>query len=177
MFDDGARSLAHHGYSMMLSKIYRYDEASRNWRAGDTLSGHEDTVHDVAWAPSLGRGYQLIATACKDKRVRIYKLTERNVNGATNNDGDIAMGERGAATMGVMATTTKGNGGATGIGFETELVATFAEHEAEVWRVEWNITGTILASTGDDGRVMLWKGIPGLLWSCLFNCIDVLFQL
>ena len=28
----------------------------------------------------------------------------------------------------------------------------------QVWRVEWNVTGTILASSGDDGRVRLWKG-------------------
>lgn len=28
----------------------------------------------------------------------------------------------------------------------------------QVWRVSWNITGTILASSGDDGCVRLWKG-------------------
>lgn len=28
----------------------------------------------------------------------------------------------------------------------------------KVWRVEWNITGAILASSGDDGCVRLWKG-------------------
>lgn len=38
------------------------------------------------------------------------------------------------------------------------MVADFADHNAEVWRVEWNITGTILSSSGDDGRIMLWKG-------------------
>lgn len=27
----------------------------------------------------------------------------------------------------------------------------------QVWRVEWNVTGTILASSGDDGNVRLWK--------------------
>ena len=29
---------------------------------------------------------------------------------------------------------------------------------SQVWRVEWNVTGTILASSGDDGCVRLWKG-------------------
>lgn len=28
----------------------------------------------------------------------------------------------------------------------------------QVWRVSWNVTGTVLASSGDDGRVRLWKG-------------------
>ncbi len=29
----------------------------------------------------------------------------------------------------------------------------------QVWRLSWNVTGTILASSGDDGCVKLWKGI------------------
>jgi len=28
----------------------------------------------------------------------------------------------------------------------------------QVWRVAWNVTGTVLASSGDDGCVRLWKG-------------------
>ena len=31
-------------------------------------------MHDVSWAPTLGRSYHLIATACKDSRVRIFKV-------------------------------------------------------------------------------------------------------
>lgn len=31
---------------------------------------------------------------------------------------------------------------------------------AEVWRVKWNVTGTVLASSGDDGKVRLWKPDP-----------------
>lgn len=27
----------------------------------------------------------------------------------------------------------------------------------QVWRIEWNITGTILASSGDDNTVRMWK--------------------
>lgn len=36
--------------------------------------GHQDDVNDVAWAPNMGRSYHLVATACKDKFVRIWKL-------------------------------------------------------------------------------------------------------
>lgn len=42
--------------------------------------------------------------------------------------------------------------------FDIHTVAQFEEHNSTVWRVCWNITGTILASSGDDGFVRLWKG-------------------
>lgn len=31
------------------------------------------------------------------------------------------------------------------------------ESSSEIWRVKWNITGTVLATSGDDGRVCLWR--------------------
>eukprot|EP01103_Thecamoeba_quadrilineata_P013431 TRINITY_DN3732_c0_g1_i1.p1 TRINITY_DN3732_c0_g1~~TRINITY_DN3732_c0_g1_i1.p1 ORF type:complete len:314 (-),score=37.30 TRINITY_DN3732_c0_g1_i1:449-1390(-) len=34
------------------------------------------------------------------------------------------------------------------------------KHDAAVWRVEWNITGTLLASSGDDNTVLLWRANP-----------------
>jgi len=36
-------------------------------------------------------------------------------------------------------------------------VANDDKHNSVVWSVEWNITGTILASSGDDGKVRFWK--------------------
>jgi WD40 repeat protein len=42
--------------------------------------------------------------------------------------------------------------------FDISTVAQFEEHNSTVWRVCWNIIGTVLASSGDDGFVRMWKG-------------------
>ncbi|CAH1766552.1 8159_t:CDS:2 [Entrophospora sp. SA101] len=57
-------------------KIFRPDSQNQ-WRAYEILNGHLDVVHDVSWAPNMGRSYHLIATASKDTHVRIFKLTEK----------------------------------------------------------------------------------------------------
>ncbi|PSN33997.1 Nucleoporin seh1-B [Blattella germanica] len=80
--------------------IYEYSENTRRWTKTETLSNVTDAVHDLTFAPNLGRSYHLLAIA-------------------TNN---------------------------------------FDDHYSTVWRVCWNITGTILASSGDDNSVRLWKG-------------------
>lgn len=50
--------------------------------------------------------------------------------------------------------------------FEVQIVAQFDNHNSQVWRVSWNITSTLLASSGDDGCVRLWKGaVPSLACS------------
>lgn len=51
--------------------------------------------------------------------------------------------------------------------FEVQIVAQFDNHNSQVWRVSWNITSTLLASSGDDGCVRLWKGAaPSLACLC-----------
>lgn len=37
------------------------------------------------------------------------------------------------------------------------VLAALPDHGACVWRVSWNVTGTLLASSGDDCAVRLWK--------------------
>eukprot|EP00455_Lapot_gusevi_P030068 TRINITY_DN3225_c0_g1_i5.p1 TRINITY_DN3225_c0_g1~~TRINITY_DN3225_c0_g1_i5.p1 ORF type:complete len:176 (-),score=27.22 TRINITY_DN3225_c0_g1_i5:30-557(-) len=108
--------------SQRTARVWEYHERTRRWHPVCELSEHGETVNDVAWAPNLGRTYHLIATACKDQIVRIFRLW---------------LNERGT--------------------YQHELICQLSDHGSEVWRVEWNVTGTILASSGEDGMVRLWK--------------------
>jgi len=121
-------------------KIWEYSESQRRWQVAVMLIGHKGPIHDVAWAPNLGRSYYLIATASKDHTVRIWQVDVKEKTPEPTKENT------------KMATIVSPSSS-----YHATEVACFSDHKAEVWRVEWNITGTILASSGDDGTVMLWK--------------------
>ncbi len=50
---------------------------------------------------------------------------------------------------------------------QIRLAGQFNEHASSVWRVCWNVTGTVLASSGDDGTVRLWKCDYRDGWRCV----------
>ncbi|KAI9098150.1 WD40-repeat-containing domain protein [Phlyctochytrium arcticum] len=141
-----------------VAKIYRLD-TSNKWQASEVLGGHADVVTDVAWAPNMGRSYQLIATASKDGHVRIFKLTDESSRQGLSGGAGGWQGSASAPLGGPMAKSKKK--------FRVEIVADFQDHGAEVWRVDWNITGTILSSSGDDGKVRLWKASFLDEWKCM----------
>lgn len=127
-------------------KIFKHDGHNR-WIPSEFLPGHTQEVHDISWAPSMARSYQLIATASKDNIVRIYKLTEQQIPHQQRGGGS-----SNRIPISPAGTPTQMNSKS----FHIELIASFDDHKAEVWRVEWNITGTILSSSGDDGKLRLW---------------------
>lgn len=107
-------------------QIWDYDDSSRKWKCalkipptGGLSSGN--SILDVAWAPSLGRSFDVIAAGSKDGKVHIYKVQRVGETYRVNSHEEIA------------------------------------DHGAEVWKVEWNISGTVLASSGEDGKVRLWR--------------------
>lgn len=51
--------------------------------------------------------------------------------------------------------------------FKVETIAKLTDHKLEVWLVNWNLTGTVLSSAGDDGKVRLWKCNYLNEWKCM----------
>jgi len=65
--------------------------------------------------------------SAEDSQLRIYKLSRELVPPTSN------------------------SGGAVPSILSTQTIPTHA------WQVQWNVTGTVLASSGDGGKVQLWK--------------------
>ncbi|CAH0382957.1 unnamed protein product [Bemisia tabaci] len=115
--------------------IYEYSDNSRRWSKTESISTITDPVHDICFAPNLGRSYHLLAVATNN--VRVFKLKPLQESG------------------GVVQR------------FDIQTAAVFDDHYCTVWRVSWNVTGTILASSGDDGCVRLWKANYMNVWKCV----------
>uniref|UniRef100_A0A671ESZ1 Nucleoporin SEH1 n=1 Tax=Rhinolophus ferrumequinum TaxID=59479 RepID=A0A671ESZ1_RHIFE len=123
--------------AMAKVQIFEYNENTRKYAKAETLMTVTDAVHDIAFAPNLGRSYHILAIATKDVRIFTLKPVRKELTSS---------------------------GGPTK--FEIHIVAQFDNHNSQVWRVSWNITGTVLASSGDDGCVRLWKANYMDNWKC-----------
>lgn len=53
--------------------IFEYSENMRRWNKIETIVTITDPVHDIAFAPNLGRSFHILGIATKD--VRIINLT------------------------------------------------------------------------------------------------------
>jgi hypothetical protein len=141
------------------------------------LRGHGGRVQDVAWAPNVGRSYHLIVTGDANGAVTIWKLqpdstadyapdaaaaaastTSPQLHASPSSypaDGTADGGAAAAAAPGERQWSVRKLPGSSA---EASVAAVFEDHRGmPVWRVEWNVTGTVLASSGDDGVLRLRK--------------------
>lgn len=130
--------------------IFRYMEASRSWQPLLQLpsSGASSHVLDVSWAPNVGRRFHYIASA-EDKVLRIYKLSR------TYTDSEETDGKKGTAGR----NRPGSNNSKPSAGINNNLLEVQSNQEVATnsWRCQWNVTGTVLASSGDAGTVTMWK--------------------
>jgi nucleoporin SEH1 len=143
------------GFSSGRASIYRYDDGARSWLEVIRLPNHATAngvprgVLDVAWAPNVGRSYHLIATCGKDNRLKVHRVKRGRGGGK---------GE-------------EGGGSQTSASSSLVYEGTEDLDQSEVWRCQWNLTGTVLASSGDCGVVKLWKSDFQGKWKCVSEIV------
>lgn len=146
---------------------------------------HTPPTSSLAWAPPSGRSFLLLAAGARDGRARVWKVVPPPLGappapnasapgaGAGGGAGPAGAGEGlppveegewaarleveldaappAERTSGAAAAGGAGAGGAGGAGGGPGGAMTSA-------RVAWNVTGTVLSTSGgDDARVRLWK--------------------
>ncbi|XP_053201540.1 nucleoporin SEH1-A-like [Panonychus citri] len=125
--------------------VFEFSENTRQWIKIEVISLVSDPVHDIAFAPNVGRSYHLLGIASRDVKILSIKPFDGQSTNLAHQSSNTQLNQK----------------------FEIKQVAQFNEHGAQVWRVSWNITGTILASSGDDGSVRLWKANYLDNWKCV----------
>ena len=135
--------------------VWGYSENFRRWQRlfNLTINGHTSSVHDVAWAPDIGRTNHVIATCSKDRTLRIWNIPK---DLADSND-EVDKGNLTKNTNTKAPAINNTNTANDPKSRDITAAQIMEDHESEVWRVQWNVTGTILGSSGDDGTVRIWK--------------------
>ncbi|KAG4434947.1 hypothetical protein IFR05_009559 [Cadophora sp. M221] len=212
--------------SMNRASIWRTKEISHNVSLGAVttkefylaaeLRGHKGLVRDVAWAPGNIRGFDVVATACKDGFIRVFQVTTPGKGGARGAGASAGSNNTTGSSSGTTSLRSKdfskvpekvvvpqqrnsaenGSGSRvapSGIGAglqytrprnpdsqhqqqqqqarEGEVlhvakeVSRLEANRNPVWRVEFDADGQLLGSTGDDGKLMLWRRGPSGSWS------------
>lgn len=118
------------GYSMR-AVIFTCENGK--WREELQLGGHNSVVHDVAWAPAMGRSHHQIATASRENSFKVHTL-KRLEGGKLEYGGTV----------------------------DVEV-----SNNQAIWRVAWNATGTVLATSSEDGNLCLWRKNFVGDWKCV----------
>ena len=106
-----------------------------------------EPVNDLDFAPSLGRNYHVLGVG--GKSLTILNIAPITSHSSTGSD---QPGQASAALLPFDVVPCPLRGG---------------RENALVWCVSWNATGTILATSHDDGTVCLWKCDHLGGWQCI----------
>ncbi|KAJ8776691.1 hypothetical protein J1605_015280 [Eschrichtius robustus] len=96
--------------AMAKVQIFEYNENTRKYAKAETLLTVTDPVHDIAFAPNLGRSFHILAIATKD--VRIFTLKPVRIMRGT--------GESNESDMAHLSVSYGGWGG--GYGYDIDMV-------------------------------------------------------
>ncbi|KAL4931289.1 putative nuclear pore protein (SEH1) [Aspergillus undulatus] len=158
--------------AMDTVKVFRMDSNRRFYHAIE-LSGHGGLVRDVSWANGSVRGYDLIASGCKDGFVRVFEVYT-SLSSTSARESDRNHSQSSAQSQSSRSTAQSGIGSALASRAPTSMinrpptgdspfkhsykeVACIDSKHLDVWQVGFSYAGDCIVSSGDDGVVRFWK--------------------
>lgn len=151
--------------------------AQHTWQPIKIANAHNVGCNAVSWAPAVsggGSSQQRLVTGGCDSYVKIWRLEagewveEAKLEGHSDWVRDVAWAPSCGLGTSVIASCSQdcrvliwtGDNGH----YRSKELPTFAD---VIWHVSWSVTGNILAVSGGDNKVSLWKENPEGQWVCL----------
>ncbi|KAI2466356.1 WD domain-containing protein [Annulohypoxylon bovei var. microspora] len=161
----------------------------REFYLATEIKEHNYLIRDVAWAPGNYRGYDMIATACQDGVLRVFRIDTpfNNDDGKSWSLADILGNTRAEENStsrsnhprrqsqvpsGIRAEIDKS--GTHGERTSTDLpgqiqhtvkVLSKLTHRSPIWRVGFDDDGQILGIVGDEGKLLCYRQLPDGTWA------------
>ncbi|KAK7747009.1 Cytosolic iron-sulfur protein assembly protein [Diatrype stigma] len=164
--DGGSRRKKNTRYSSDALASASYDNTVRVWREDDegewvcvaVLEGHQGTVWGLQWEPRpRGPGlFPRLLTWSADRTVRIWTLHEEEEDGE-GEGGEAAPRQHAWSGLGNIPNTMRRS-----LREDWECTATLPQvHTRDIYSVAWSAETGLVASTGSDGVIALYREEEG----------------
>ncbi|KAK0407739.1 hypothetical protein QR680_003560 [Steinernema hermaphroditum] len=107
-----------------------------------------DPITDIAFAPSSGRTFHQFAVAIRDQAF-IHHINALEIQEVVESDKAVTIG-----------TVRRKPAYVQKVVYKVNLVAGINANKVRIWRLSWNVTGSVLSLGGSDGSVHIWKRFP-----------------
>lgn len=155
---------------------------TREFYQAAEFTGHKALVRDISWAPGSVRGFDVVATVCKDGFVRIFEVhtpPQRELPSGAYGKYPTQTSAKSQSRQAVEAVQRSGIGAGLAttradarhhdrsgqVPHEVKLVGELNMHHGPVWRCDFDEDGQLLGTCGDDGRIILWRRKPDGNWA------------
>ncbi|GAB0132014.1 hypothetical protein EsDP_00000464 [Epichloe bromicola] len=153
-------------YSSDVLASASYDDTVRIWREdGDgewvcvaVLEGHEGTVWAVEWEPRPGNDrFPRLLSCSADGTIRMWELQQEGEGDGDGDEAGSGGGGAGRSPLGGIPNTMR-----TSLRDEWTCTAVLpAAHDRDVYSVSWSKGTGLVASTGRDGKIALYRENDG----------------